>query len=66
MSEILIGQTLDPQGPVSTLPGTTEEKAKQIPVPKTYHLLCLLQEAEEAYATACAVRANWLRLEALK
>ena len=49
MSEILIGQTLDPQGPVSTLPGTTEEKAKQIPVPKTYHLLCLLPEAEEAY-----------------
>lgn len=49
MSEILIGQTLDPQGPVSVLPGTDEEKAKQIPDPSTYHLLCILPEAEAAY-----------------
>ena len=39
MNEILIGQSLDPTGPVSVLPGTAEEKAKQVPDPATYHLL---------------------------
>ena len=33
MSELLIGQSLDPSGPVSVLPGSAEEKAKQIPDP---------------------------------
>lgn len=49
MSEILIGQTLDPQGPVSVLPETAEQKAKQVPDPVTYHLLCALPEIEEQY-----------------
>ena len=49
MSEILIGQTLDPQGPVSVLPGSPEEKAKQVPDPATYHLLCVLPEIEDKY-----------------
>ena len=49
MSEILIGQTLDPQGPVSVLPQTAEEKARQVPDPVTYHLLCALPEIEEQY-----------------
>lgn len=47
--ELLIGQTLEPTGPVSVLPGTAQEKAKQLPVPKTYHILCLVPEAEAAY-----------------
>lgn len=49
MSEILIGQTLDPSGPVSVLPETAEEKARQVPDPATYHLLCVLPEVEETY-----------------
>lgn len=49
MSELLIGQTLDPTGPVSVLPGTTEEKAKQVPDPCTYHILCMLPQANETY-----------------
>ena len=28
---------------------TTEEKAKQVPDPATYHLLCMLPDAEEEY-----------------
>jgi len=28
---------------------TTEEKAKQVPDPATYHLLCILPEANESY-----------------
>jgi co-chaperonin GroES (HSP10) len=49
MNELLIGQTLDPTGPVSVLPNTAEEKAKQIPEPATYHILCILPEADEKY-----------------
>ena len=49
MSEILIGQSLDPSGPVSVLPDTADKKAKQLPDPKTYHLLCVVPDAEEEY-----------------
>ena len=49
MNDILIGQSLDPSGPVSVLPGTAEEKARQVPDPATYHLLCVLPEIDEEY-----------------
>lgn len=49
MTEILIGQTLDPQGAVSVLPETPEEKARQVPDPATYHLLCVLPDIDEEY-----------------
>jgi co-chaperonin GroES (HSP10) len=49
MSELLIGQTLDPSGPVSVLPDTADKKAKQLPDPKTFHLLCVVPDAEEEY-----------------
>ena len=42
-----IGLTLDPTGPVSELPDI--DKAKQMPEPVTYHLLCMLPEAALAY-----------------
>jgi len=47
--ELLIGQTLDPKGPVSVLPQTAEEKARQVPDPVGYHLLCVLPEIDEEY-----------------
>ena len=47
--ELLLGQTLDPKGPVSVLPGSAEEKARQVPDPATYHLLCVLPEIDEQY-----------------
>lgn len=49
MSELLIGQTLDPNGLVSVLPDTADKKAKQLPDPKTFHLLCVVPDAEEEY-----------------
>lgn len=49
MTEILIGQTLDPQGPVSVLPESAEEKAKQLPDPATFHILCVLPDINEEY-----------------
>lgn len=36
----------------------TEEKAKQIPDPVTYHLLCVLPEIDEAYGDSGLVKAG--------
>jgi co-chaperonin GroES (HSP10) len=36
-------------GEETTLPSTPEEKAKQLPDPVTYHLLCMLPEVEDRY-----------------
>lgn len=33
----------------TTLPETPEEKARQLPEPATYHLLCVLPEIEDKY-----------------
>lgn len=46
LSEILVSQ--DGQT-ATTLPETAEQKAKQIPEPATYHLLCVLPEIDDEY-----------------
>lgn len=65
MSELLIGQTLDPQGPVSVLPETAEEKARQLPDPQTYHILCMLPEAEEEYESGLVKAGKTIQFEEL-
>jgi co-chaperonin GroES (HSP10) len=46
MTDILISQ----DGETATsLPDTPEAKAKQLPDPATFHLLCVLPEVEEEY-----------------
>lgn len=40
---------LTQEGPATTLPGTAEEKARQVPDPVGYHLLCVLPEIDEEY-----------------
>lgn len=47
MSEILLSTGED--AVPTTLPETAEEKAKQLPDPVTYHLLCALPQIDEAY-----------------
>jgi len=56
MPELKIAQTLDPQGPISVLPGTAEEKAKQVPDPATFHLLCVLPEVDEEYGESGLIK----------
>ena len=56
--EILIGQTLDPQGPVSVLPQSAEDKARQVPDPSTFHLLCVLPEIDEEYGDSGLIKAG--------
>lgn len=46
MSELLISDAL---GNTSKLPDSNEDKAKQLPDPVTYHLLCVLPEIDESY-----------------
>ena len=46
MSELLISQDGET---ATTLPETAEEKAKQLPEPSTYHVLCVLPEVDEEY-----------------
>lgn len=65
MSDILIGQTLDPSGPVSTLPDTAEQKAKQVPEPATFYLLCALPEIDDEYESGLAKAAQSMQFEEL-
>ena len=64
MSEILISQSLDTKD-VSVLPETAEEKARQVPDPVTYHLLCVLPEAEEEYDSGLAKASQTMQYEEL-
>jgi co-chaperonin GroES (HSP10) len=48
MSEILIGSTNDPNI-ATVLPETAEEKAKQLPDPSGYHILCAIPEIDETF-----------------
>lgn len=47
MSEVLVAQNLEDEPTV--IPETTEERAKQLPDPVTYHLLCALPEIDKSY-----------------
>jgi len=58
MPELKIAQTLDPQGPTSVLPGTAEEKARQVPDPATFHLLCVLPDVEEEFGDSGLIKAS--------
>ena len=49
MSEILIVSNPDDVNAVTTLPQTDEEKAKQLPEPVGYRILCALPDAEKTY-----------------
>jgi co-chaperonin GroES (HSP10) len=42
-----------------------EEKAKQVPEPKTYHVLCILPEANEAYDSGILKAGNTVNYEEL-
>lgn len=46
MTELLVSQDGET---TTTLPLSAEEKARQVPDPATYHLLCVLPEIDESY-----------------
>ena len=49
MSELLIGSNPDDVTQVTTLPQTAEEKAKQLPEPSGYRILCAIPDIDETY-----------------
>jgi co-chaperonin GroES (HSP10) len=62
MSEILLSQ----DGVTATaLPQTPEEKARQLPDPATYHLLCVLPEIEEEYDSGLVKAGQTIHYEEL-
>jgi len=61
MSEILLASTEDSQPTV--LPETEEEKARQVPDPVTYHLLCVLPKSEDKYESGIAKAGQTMHFE---
>ena len=61
MSEILLstGEEAIP----TTLPETAEEKARQLPIPATYHLLCVLPEIDDKYDSGLVKSGQTLHFE---
>ena len=49
MSELLIGTNPDNPEEATTLPDTAEQKAKQLPDPSGYRILCGIPEIENQY-----------------
>ena len=49
MTELLIGSTTDDVNDITVLPETDEEKAKQLPKPSGYRILCGIPNIEEQY-----------------
>lgn len=47
----------------TVLPETAEEKARQVPDPKTYHILCMLPEAEESYESGLLKSGQTIQFE---
>ena len=63
MSEILIAAAEN--AVPTTLPATAEEKAKQLPEPATYHLLCALPEIDDTYESGLVKAAQTTHFEEL-
>jgi hypothetical protein len=56
MSELLVGQDADNPEQSTVLPDTPEQKAKQLPVPSGFHILCVVPEVDGAYEWHCQSR----------
>ena len=60
MSEILLSQ----DGETATvLPETPELKAKQLPEPRTFHMLCVIPDAEKEFESGLAKAGQTLHYE---
>jgi len=50
MSELLVGSNPDDVTATTVLPQTAEEKAKQLPKPSGYHILCAIPDQDKEHA----------------
>lgn len=61
MSEVLYASDLEAEP--TTIPETDEEKAKQLPDPVTYHLLCALPKVDDKYESGIVKAGQTLHFE---
>ena len=60
MSELLVSQDGET---ATTLPESAEEKARQVPDPSTFHLLCVLPEIDEQYESGLVKAGQTMHFE---
>ena len=63
MTELLIASREGAEPTV--LPTLAEQKAKQLPIPATYHILCALPEIEDSYDSGIAKAGQTVQFEEL-
>ena len=56
MTEILVGTNPDSPDEATQLPETAEQKAKQLPEPSGYRILCAIPEIEETYGDSGLIK----------
>ena len=61
MSELLIASG----DHATTIPDTPERKAKQLPVPSSYHILCAVPETDEEFESGLAKSNQTMQIEEL-
>lgn len=61
LSELRIATSME--GPSTPLPTTSEAKAKQLPDPVTYHLLCAMPEVNESFDNGIVKAGQTLHFE---
>lgn len=59
MSELLLSDGKE----TTVLPTTDAEKAKQVPDPKTFHILCMVPKAEEEYESGLIKAGQTMQFE---
>ena len=63
MTELLIGSNPDDVTQATTMPQTAEEKAKQLPEPSGYRILCAIPDVDETYESGILKSDTTLRHE---
>lgn len=56
MTEILVGTNPDNPDEATQLPETAEQKAKQLPEPSGYRILCAIPDVEETYGDSGLIK----------
>jgi len=65
MSELLIGTNPDDVNEVTVLPESSEDKAKQLPKPSGYRILCAIPDVEREYESGIVKADETVRYDEL-
>jgi hypothetical protein len=65
MSELLIGTNPDDVNDVTVLPESSEDKAKQLPKPSGYRILCAIPDVEREYESGLVKADETVRYDEL-